>query len=297
MMTTTNRSQPSTNSNRHLRAYLFFQVSVTMTISRSNKRADSGRKIAGCLLLLCCLVSLFGCAGINQAPEKRELSEQFYENLLTAFQGHNYALVQTGLDKINEAGIADKRTRYLEALMALINRDPDTAIIKLKDALVMDPDYAEAHNALGTIYMQQEKYDLAESELLQAADNPLYQTPEKAYQNLGNLYKLQGKELQAKGCYNKAINLNQDYFPAHYELSRLYFAGGNLQLAREEMDKAKIISPEHPGVWLQMGMIEDGLGEREKAIEAFNKVLELAPKSSFADQAAKELKRIDNSNQ
>lgn len=266
-----------------------------MLISVLHNHKYGIRKIAGLFLLVCAIAGLSACFGSNPAPEKRELSEQFYENLLNAFQGRNYDLVQTGLDKVNEAGIADKRTRYLEALMALIKRDPDTAVIKLKDALVMDPEFAEAHNTLGTVYMQQKKYDLAESEFLLAADNPLYRTPEKAYQNLGNLYKLQGKNLQAQGCYNKAISINQDYFPAHYELSRLYFADDRLQLARKEINEAKVISPDHPGVWLQLGEIEAGLGETEKAVKAFKKVKELAPESGFAVRAGKELERINNS--
>jgi Tfp pilus assembly protein PilF len=252
------------------------------------------RRTAIFFLLLCCLAALFSCAGSDKGSGKQELSEQFYENLLSAFNARDYNLVKTGLDKVNEAGIADKRTRYLEALIALIEHDPDRAVVKLKDALVMDPEYGEAHNALGTIYMQQKKYNLAETEFLKAGDNPLYQTPEKAYHNLGNLYRLQNKNLQAQGCYNRAISINKDYFPSHYELSRLYLATDRLKLAREEIDKAKKISPDHPGVWLQIGLIEEAGGDKTKAIEAFEHVMKLAPGGNFADLANAEIKRINN---
>ncbi len=262
----------------------------------NNSLPRPGRAITF-FLLLCCLLTIFGCAGSStKEPEKRELSEQFYENLLNAFNARDYDLVKTGLDKVNEAGIADKRTRYLGALVALVENDPDKAIIKLKDALVMDPGFAEAHNTLGTIYMQQKKFALAETEFLKAGSNSLYHTPEKAYHNLGNLYRLQDKNLQAQACYNKAISFNKDYFPSHYELSRLYFATDRLTLAREEIDEAQQISPDHPGVWLQIGKIEEASGEKNKAVEAFEHLLKLAPGGTFADQATKELKRINNSN-
>jgi len=263
-------------------------------MSTFNYSLPGYRRAVTFFLLLCCLAALFACASSNKSPEKQKISEQFYENLLNAFNAHDYDLVKTGLDKVKEAGIADKRTRYLEAMIALIEHDPDRAVVKLKDALVMDPEYGDAHNTLGTIYMQQKKYTLAETEFLKAGDNRLYQTPEKAYHNLGNLYRLQNKNLQAQGCYNRAISINKNYFPSHYELSRLYLATDRLKLAREEIYKAKKISPDHPGVWLQIGIINEAGGEKAKAVEAFEHVMKLAPGSNFANRADAKLKRINN---
>jgi type IV pilus assembly protein PilF len=226
-------------------------------------------------------------------PEEHQLSEKFYQNLLVAFSGHDYQLVHTGLDKINEAGIADKRTRYLEAMLALIERKPDVAVTALQDALVMDPEFGEAHNTLGTIYMQQKKYDLAETEFLKACDSAMYQTPEKAYQNLGNLYCIQKKNRQAQGCYLEAIKLRPGYFPPHYELSRLYLQTQRLELAADEIEKARQINSEHPGVWLQIGKIEKARGNQNEAIKAFEKVMKLQPAGKFADLANQEIESIN----
>lgn len=206
-----------------------------------------------------------------------------------AFSAKDYKLVKTGLNEINDAGIADKRTLYLEALLNSIQNMPDKAIASLQAAIAMDPEFSEAHNMLGTIYMQQKRYALAHTEFLKACDNQLYRTPEKAYHNLGNLYKLQEKVEQAQSCYLKAIELNHDYFPSHYELSRLYFETNRLDLAAQEIEKAKEIAPEHPGVWLQIGNIEDARGEKDEAIAAYKKVIKLNPGCNFADQASQKL--------
>jgi Tfp pilus assembly protein PilF len=251
------------------------------------------KKIITLLLLLSCFVCFIGCSHNPKKAEERKLSEEFYQNLLMAFNARDYQLVKTGLDEINKAGIADKRTLYLEALIDIIQNMPDKAITNLQAAIAMDPGFSEAHNTLGTVYMQQQKFSLAQTEFLRACDNPLYLTPEKSYHNLGNLYTRQEKLEQAQGCYLKAIELNHDYFPSHYELSRLYLNSNRLDLAAREIEKAKKIAPEHPGVWLQIGDIEATRGEIDLAVAAYKKVIKLNPGSNFADRASQELDRIN----
>jgi type IV pilus assembly protein PilF len=198
-------------------------------------------------------------------------------------------LVKNGLQKINEAGIADQRTLYLEGMVALIEKKPEKATSALNAALAIDPEYAEAHNTLGSIFMQQKRFMEAETEFIEACNNRFYQTPEKAYHNLGNLYRLQGKNKQALGCYHKATEINSDYFPSHYELSSLYCSLSKFELAAKEAEKARQISPGHPGVWLQIGKIEKALQKTPQAIEAFKQVIKLQPSGSFAERASKEL--------
>ena len=243
------------------------------------------RKVFVILIYLACYVA---CSH-TPPPDKRQLSDEFYNNLLIAFTAQDYDRVKYGLKKVNEAGIEDQRTLYLEGMVALIEQQPEKAVSALKAALAIDPLYAEAHNTLGTIFMQQKQYAAAETEFVEACNNKLYQTPEKAYHNLGNLYRLQDKNEQALGCYRKAVEINSDYFPSHYELSSLYLSLNKFELAAQEAEKARQISPEHPGVWLQIGKIEKALQKIPQAIEAFKQVIKLQPRGSFADHATKEL--------
>ncbi|MEA1923628.1 MAG: tetratricopeptide repeat protein [Pseudomonadota bacterium] len=212
--------------------------------------------------------------------------------MLRAFAARDYALVKTGLQKIEEAGIEDKRTLYLKAMVALIENRTEDAVTDLKAALVFDPEYGEAHNTLGSIYMQQKRYAEAETEFISACNNALYQTPEKAYLNLGKLYQLQGKNEQAQGCYIKATSINPVYFPPHYELCSLYLSLNKFELAAQEAEKARQISPDHPGVWLKIGEIEKAQQNNYAAIEAFKQVLKLQPNGSFADRATRQLNSL-----
>ena len=239
--------------------------------------------------ILFCLICTWGCSHAPP-PEKPELSNKFYNNLLAAFSGRDYALVKTGLQKINEAGIEDKRTLYLQALVALIEQRPEDAITDLKASLTFDPDYGEAHNTLGSIYMQQKRLAEAETEFIEASNNELYPTPEKAYFNLGKLYQLQNKNEQAQTCYLKATRLEPDYFPPRYELSLLYLSLKKFDLAAQEAEIACHLSPEHPGAWLHLGEVEKARHNNSAAIIAFRQVLELQSVGNFADRATTELK-------
>ena len=276
-----------------MRAYLFY-IMLQNTTKKQLFYRSIKQRVGIVSALLLCLVWGLSCSH-TPPPEKARLPDELYENLLISFSARDYNRVKEGLQKIDDAGIEDKRVLYLKAMLALIERDQEGAVLELKAALAIDPEYGEAHNTLGSIYMQQKRLSAAETEFIEAADNPLYPTPEKAYHNLGNLYQLQGKNEQALNCYLKALAIKEDYFPSHYELSRLYLEMDKLDFAAQEIEKARQISNDHPGVWLEIGKIEKARQKRELAIEAFKQVIKLQPRGSFADQAQSELQLLNES--
>ena len=56
---------------------------------------------------------------------------------------------------------------------------------------------------------------------------------------------------------------------------------------------AEKISPNNIEAAYYLGMSYDKIGEKEKALTYFTKVLELAPQSEFAQEAEKKLKKIN----
>jgi len=245
-----------------------------------------------CLILLIpvSLCLFLACSHTPATPKATTLSDEQYQEMAAAFAARDYGRLRRELVQLKNEGIKDKRAIYLEALMNLNN--PENAKPLLLEALRLDPQYSEAHNTLGVIYMQEKEYPLAETEFVKAVSNPLYLTPEKAYQNLGNLYRLQGKDELALACYRKALKFNLDYFPAHYELARYYFRKQEMRAALKEINQARELSPKHPGVWLLIGEIEEERGDFDPAREAYKKVLELQPVGVFADQARQKIKEL-----
>ncbi len=238
-------------------------------------------------MLLCLTLC---CSHTPPAPKANALSDEQYQELAAAFAARDFGRLRRDLIELKNQGIKDKRALYLEALMNF--NKPERARPLLQEALRLDPHYSEAHNALGLVYEQENQISLAETEFVKAVSNPLYLTPEKAYQNLGNLYRRQKKDDLALACYRKALKFNLDYFPAYYEMARLNFKKHELQTALQEINKAKELSPKHPGVWLMIGKIEEQLNHPHEARQAYKKVGELQPVGAFAEEARQKLKEL-----
>lgn len=86
-------------------------------------------------------------------------------------------------------------------------------------SLRIKPDYAEAHNNLALVLMQEGKMDEAAAQYQEAIkDKPDYA---EAYNNLGVVFACQGKFRQAEEGFRKALELKPDYAEAQSNLSKL----------------------------------------------------------------------------
>lgn len=105
----------------------------------------------------------------------------------------------------------------------------DLAIPAFQQALVLDKNYAEAHNALGSLYAGQRQFDLAIMEFQLA----LAAAPETAhfYNNLGYAYYLQGRPVEAASALEKAAALK----PGDAKITT------NLNLALVQKSKAELV--------------------------------------------------------
>jgi len=119
-------------------------------------------------------------------------------------------------------------------------------------ALEMKPDYAEALNALATLYNNQKRFDEASAMGAKAAAS-------------GG-----GGGGSADAVYNQGIILwNQ----------------GKIPEAKAKFEEALKVNPSHPESNFQLGMALLNEGKIPEAIASFEKYLQLAPEGQFAAQA------------
>jgi type IV pilus assembly protein PilF len=153
-----------------------------------------------------------------------------------------------------------------------------------KEALDIDPNYPEAHNALGVVYSRQERWPDALKEFNKALENKLYTTPHVAYYNMAHVY-------MAQKNYEKAIEAYRDskrfasYDQTIYELGSALFEAGKVKEAISEFREGVSISPSNAYIryGLALALLKDN--NKKAALAEFKKTVELAPKSELAQKA------------
>ena len=112
----------------------------------------------------------------------------------------------------------------------------------------------------------------------------LNELDEDIYFNLGNTLSYYGstwhkeeKLVLAEVAYKKAIEIDEYFSAAHQRLGALYRAKGLYDDAIFEENKAIFTNPGDFFAHYELGMAYEGKGEIQKAIESYEKVLEIEP--------------------
>lgn len=187
----------------------------------------------------------------------------------------------------DEDYIPDKAaTINLQLGIAYMNRnDNPTAMTRLKKAVRLDPNYADAHNALAILYERlgqdefagqhyeiamalkpddssvQNNYgqylcrkgfpEQAEQRFLSAIDNPLYQQPEIPYTNAG-MCAMRNQQLdKAEDYFHKALTHNPNLTAALYQIAQVAYEKKRYQEAHDYLARYLAIAKHNPQtLWL-----------------------------------------------
>jgi Tfp pilus assembly protein PilF len=111
----------------------------------------------------------------------------------------------------------------------------EKAIYYLYQALKIRPDYDDAHNQLGNIFLQQGKFDLSIQHSARAIEiNPRYYSP---HINMAFALAEQGKAEQAIEYFNKALELEPQRQLLHYYIAKILLQLGKTEQAKEHLLK------------------------------------------------------------
>jgi tetratricopeptide (TPR) repeat protein len=146
----------------------------------------------------------------------------------------------------------------------------------------LQPDGEEAANAylrIGTILLQQKRYEEAEKEFQQAIDNDLGNA--QAYYNLGTVYEQQGQIDRAIENYTKTTQLLPKHGDAYRALGRIFGKQGDTkslaQMARNILD-LDLQPAERYEAYLLIANAYQAVSLYEWAIDHLNKAISIDPK-------------------
>lgn len=97
--------------------------------------------------------------------------------------------------------------------------------------------------------------------------------------NLGWVYFQQGQYNQALAQYKKAMDLDPNYYPAHYNLGLAYMQVKKYDLAAESLKKAVSIEKKSGAAYLNLGVSYNQLGKYDEAIKILQQAYKFNPGS------------------
>jgi type IV pilus assembly protein PilF len=163
--------------------------------------------------------------------------------------------------------------------------DVRSALKEFEESLKLDPDFADAHNAIAVLlHLSFDRKDEAEKHYKQALEiRPNFS---EAKVNLGNLYLDQGRLDEAITLYEQALNdmLYATPYIAETNLGWAYFKKGNSAQAIEHLRAAVTQNPSFCLGYKDLGLVQDSRGDLAAACTEFGRFVQACPKVPEAHQ-------------
>jgi Flp pilus assembly protein TadD/transglutaminase-like putative cysteine protease len=178
----------------------------------------------------------------------------------------------TGAPTIPSTVTADE---LLEAGIAALNAgNVREAIPLLQHAVEIDPKSKQGWSDLGLAYLRLGQFDDAAAAFQkQISANPY---DEHVYNYLGLTLQQQQRFPEAADAFRKQIAVNPLDPVAHAALGALFLEQHKYADAIPELDKATVLAPDNAELEVSLGNALLNTGEKDKALEAFEKGVELS---------------------
>ena len=201
----------------------------------------------------------------EQVDAHNQLGLIYYQkgNFDLALEEFKLALAWTGYPEIhhNLSLAYDKTGRKDEAMTAI------------DEALRLDPNYVDAHNQAGNLFLN--RGDLAKAAAHFEAAIRIDPRNSSAYNNLGLIYSSQGKtELAVQYC-RQAVFLDPNSPDAHNNLGSIYLNQSLFQEGMVELKKAIALRPDYKNALINLGMAYFGLKDYAMAEREYRQAIEL----------------------
>ena len=239
-------------------------------------------KIAALLLLVSLLAGCATGGGSdttgNLGIDKRDSPAKIYVEMGIAYMRDGQDAV--ALKKLKKAIEVDSENAEAYNVIAILYErlgEVGLAEENYNRAAKLAPRDPYIRNARGSFFCKRDRYDDAEKEFQLALANPLYPTPWVALSNAGLCAERAGKKDLAETYYRKALSANQRYAPALFQMAQLSFDTHKDMSARAYLERFHSEAPASAAsLWLGV-RIEQRLGDRNKAVEYKRRLLKEFP--------------------
>ncbi len=241
------------------------------------------------------LTTLVACGG---GQGKQTADPTHLDARTRARQAESYLTagrISDALDAADEA-IAEEpgeaRWQHLRgSILFRAGRFPE-ALPAFEKALALDPYLTDAHNFIGSIYTEQRKWTEAEAQFRKALSDPAYPTPELVYLNMAVLFAAQGRDEDAVAELRKSVQLNPQFYQAHFELASTLDRLGKYPEAASEYEVASPQYRQSGDFYYRLGLVYFRLGDAVKARQNLRRAIDVSPGSESAAKSEELLQMI-----
>jgi tetratricopeptide (TPR) repeat protein len=206
---------------------------------------------------------------LNLALRNLEFLKKVFEHLKT-FKIDDYFLTLKNLSSfylIKEDLINAKKNAEV---MCKIDPSSYEGYLLLGNILAKKGEYEEAlkiYEKIFTLDLEEKEKQLVFSQI---------------YCNQGYIYLNLNKLKEAIESFQKALELNPDYFEAYFNLGNAYFQNKKFDLAEKSYQKALKLNKKFPLLYFQLGRLYTEWNKKEKAVESYKKLITLQPNNYLA---------------
>ena len=235
--------------------------------------------------------SVSGCSTSQKSRDEAEMRMQ----IGTAFLAkRNYP---SALRELKAAEEIDPRNAQVQNNLGLayFYRDRfDLAEKSLRRALELNPKLNEARDNLARVLIEEGHYEDAIRELRLVLADLTYQSPDRAWTNMGLAYFRRGDFGQARAKFAEAIEINRGNCLAHTLYGRSLLEMGEFLSATESLDRAIQICKDsefdEPHYFSGLGYLK--LGDVGRGLARLEEAVKLFPHGKYAQRAKSMLQQI-----
>lgn len=209
-------------------------------------------------------------------------------------QAGNYSGV-AALFKDRDINQDSTALNLLRAQVLLSLKDFTNAESAYLACLAKTPDLVKAHQGLSLLYMQQAKYDKAQTHLVHNIE--LGQADAQSYAQLAYIHVQHSQPWSAVAAYSQALMLAPETSQYQQGLLFALIESGDLSQANALLKELLNKTPDNADLWLQRAQIALQQDQKKQALAAIEVALKLNPKETSNQLLAAQLHLSEGSSE
>jgi type IV pilus assembly protein PilF len=197
-------------------------------------------RAASLLLIGVAALALAACSSTSSTKRKKEKGDASNYNMQLGMAYLNQGDLGLAKEKLDRAVAENPGDPNVHSAMAMLQDrlgHPEQADKEFKAALNLGPRNPDVLNNYAVYLCRTGRTDEGVKSFEEAAHNALYRTPEAAYTNAGVCLRGAKRDTQAAMSFQRALQVKPNFAEAAYQLADLDFQRGEVENARETVDR------------------------------------------------------------